>query len=140
MARNALNESLYKMMGRPTTWVLAASDSKDATEIFRPLVKSKDKVVLVEFGPVDGMPWVKPMPMQKLEEALTRALEAAGHGPAEKIVHAGDDVFHALQEATEMPRTEDGEGPLVIAGSLYLVGDVLRLLRNARKDSDVTKT
>jgi folylpolyglutamate synthase/dihydropteroate synthase len=52
-----------------------------------------------------------------------------------KIVQAGNDVLYALQQATKMARTEEGEEPLVVAGSLYLVGDVLRLVRDVGKDS-----
>jgi folylpolyglutamate synthase len=125
-----------EMKGHPITWVLAASDSKDATEIFRPIIRPQDSVVLVEFGPVDGMPWVKPMPVQKLEEALG-ALDASGQGLGLKVVQAGNDVLYALRQATTMAQTEDDEGPLVVAGSLYLVGDVLRLVRDAGKDGNV---
>lgn len=137
---NALAERVERIrretIGCPITWVLAASDSKDASEIFRPLVKPRDNAVVVEFGSVDGMPWVKPMSVHKLEEALANALKTSGQEPGMRVVRAGGDVLHALQEATKMAGTEEEEGPLVVAGSLYLVGDVLRLVREVGKDSN----
>ena len=121
---------------RPVTWVFAASDTKDAKEISRPLFRPGDRAVLVEFGPVGGMPWVRPMPVQKLEEALhDLAQEAEGVVSAFDVVHAGDDVLYALKEAARLSRDKAVRGPLVIAGSLYLVGDVLRLLRDAQSGS-----
>ena len=135
---NALAETRYKTKGRPTTWVLAASDSKDAAAIFAPLVQPEDSFVLVEFGPVDGMPWVKPMPVDKLEQALISALTFGTGvyplGRHVKIVRAGNDVLYALRQATKLAQTEDGEGSLAIAGSLYLAGDVLRLVRDSEKE------
>ena len=117
--------------GWPVIWVLAASDSKDAAEIFRPLLQPGDKVVLVEFGPVDGMPWVKPMAVEKLEEAVMRASETSSGIDSVQVVTGGKDISLALREATNLAQDSGRELPMVVAGSLYLVGDVLRLLREA---------
>ena len=104
------------------TWVLAASNSKDATEILSPLIKDRDVVFAVEFGPVDGMPWVKPLEASRVLEAARAVVSS----PSSLITRdCGKDILSALGMASEKA---DG-GPLIIAGSLYLVGDVLRLLR-----------
>lgn len=109
---------------RSVTWVIATSDSKDAKEILSPLLKDGDVILAVEFEPVDGMPWVKALPASKLLDAA-KALVPNSESLA--VYDCGADVKSALEHACQKA---DG-GPLVIAGSLYLVGDVLRLLKDA---------
>ncbi len=121
-------EQLRLDLRRNIVWVLAASDTKDAKEILAPLLKDGDKVVAVEFGPVDGMPWVKPMSGEKVLEATRAVVE----NPDSLTTHnAGKDVLAGLRTANDMCKGH----PIVIAGSLYLVGDVLRLLRDAQFSS-----
>jgi len=50
-------------------WVLAASEGKDVQQILEILLRPGDTVTAVEFGPVEGMPWVKP----KSADAIARA-------------------------------------------------------------------
>ncbi len=103
------------------TWVLAASRGKDLKELLHPLVRNGDNVVAVEFGPVDGMPWVQPASSGEILDMLRRGQELGEH------FDAGVNVLDALQWSS---KTANG-GPLVVAGSLYLVSDVLRVLRDA---------
>ncbi|KAK5127559.1 hypothetical protein LTR85_006899 [Meristemomyces frigidus] len=103
------------------TWVLAASNTKDVGEILSPLLRPGDSVFAVEFGPVDGMPWVQALAAEKLVQA------AQGVVPDIDAQAYGGNVLAALKVASEIA----AGGPMVIAGSLYLVGDVLRLLRDA---------
>ncbi|KAI9738447.1 MAG: folylpolyglutamate synthase [Claussenomyces sp. TS43310] len=105
------------------TWVLAASAGKDIHSILKPLLHQGDCVTSVAFGPVDGMPWVKAMDPGALLATVT---SASGIDYCQQY-NAGNDVPGALRWATEVA----AGGPLVIAGSLYLVSDVLRLLRRA---------
>ncbi|KFY26404.1 hypothetical protein V491_01322 [Pseudogymnoascus sp. VKM F-3775] len=108
------------------TWVLAASAGKELDSILKPLVRPGDNVVTTEFGPVDGMPWVQPMASRDILDSVSSA------GVETSQQHeAGKDVLGALRWAAD---TAAG-GPLVIAGSLYLVSDVLRLLRSAESES-----
>ena len=104
-----------------TTWVLAASKGKELEGILKPLLHPGDCVAAVQFGPVDGMPWVEAVaPQDILSAALASGIDAS-------LLHnAGSDISGALRWAA----TVAGGGPLVIAGSLYLVSDVLRLLRD----------
>ena len=106
---------------RGVTWLFGASRGKDLQELLRPLVRDGDNVVVVEFGAVDGMPWVQPAPSSEILEMCRRGKSLRGH------VDAGGDVLGALQWSSNIA---DG-GPLVVAGSLYLVSDVLRLLRDS---------
>lgn len=108
------------------TWVLAASAGKELDNILKPLVQSGDSVVTTEFGPVDGMPWVQPMASKDILDSISSAGVEISHQ-----YDAGGDVAGALRWAAE---ASEG-GPLVIAGSLYLVSDVLRLLRSAESES-----
>ena len=105
----------------PVTWVLAASQGKDMDGILSLLLKPQDKVVAVRFGPVDGMPWVRAAEPSEL-------LAVAGrHGVDVALMHdARDDVRAALCWASD----KAGDKPVVVAGSLYLVSSVLRLLRD----------
>jgi folylpolyglutamate synthase len=84
------------------------------------LLRPGDQVAAARFGPVDGMPWVQATdPAELLQLAGQHGAEAAG------LHNAGDDVKDALTWASKSA----GDKPLVIAGSLYLVSSVLRLLR-----------
>lgn len=106
------------------TWVLAASVGKPLDDILKPLLRENDCVASVGFGAVDGMPWVKSMDTHEILEAAARC------GLDQSQLHdAGDNLSAALRWAAEV----SGGGPLVVAGSLYLVSDVLRHLRKAEE-------
>ncbi|GAB7335295.1 hypothetical protein MBLNU13_g07699t1 [Cladosporium sp. NU13] len=114
------------------TWLLAASDSKDIHELLWPLLKAGDDFCAVEFGPVDGMPWVKAMASTKVAEAAGAVLREKGDvavgGEGENAKRTfGRDVVAGLKRASGVA---DG-GTMVVAGSLYLVGSVLRALRES---------
>jgi len=104
------------------TWVLAASKGKELEGILKSLLHSGDCVAAVKFFPVDRMPWVEAMAPQDILDA------ASACGIDSKQLHdANGDLSGALRWAVTVA---DG-GPIVIAGSLYLVSDMLRLLRDA---------
>ncbi|KYG49074.1 hypothetical protein M433DRAFT_150425 [Acidomyces richmondensis BFW] len=109
--------------GRPVVWVVAFSDTKDIHEILTRFLQPGDSLFAVEFGPVDNMPWVRAMQSDIIVEA------ARGICPGmESLQACGNRLESALKAAHGQCR-----GPLVIAGSLYLVGEVLRLMRDRRK-------
>lgn len=108
--------------GRRVTWVLAASQGKELAGILKPLLHPGDCVAAVEFGPVDGMPWVQPMASQD----ILAAVDTSGIVSSQQY-DASMDLSGALRWAA----TVAAGGPIVIAGSLYLVSDVLRLIREA---------
>ncbi|MCJ1419567.1 folylpolyglutamate synthase [Xylographa parallela] len=109
--------------GKPVTWVVAISKGKDLREILPTLLKKGDILVAVEFGPVDQMPWVQPMPANDILDTARTIIEL------DRSWAAQGSLLDALQSSVE----SSGERPMVIAGSLYLVSDVLRLLRNTHK-------
>ncbi|CZT13015.1 hypothetical protein WAI453_005911 [Rhynchosporium graminicola] len=107
---------------RKITWVIAASQGKELKGILKPLLGRGDVVVAVQFGPVDGMPWVQPMPTNEI-------IETAFDMNVRQLQDSGSDVLGALRLAAR----KAGPGPVVVAGSLYLVSDVLRLLREVER-------
>ena len=109
--------------GSPVTWVVAFSEGKDIRAILSSLIRQHDNVVAVEFGPVDGMPWVK---AASADEILRISRVLGVHGEILIVADNLDDALHAASNVSM-------GGPLVIAGSLYLASDVLRLLRRHSK-------
>jgi len=79
-------------------------------------------VVATEFGAVDGMPWITATSAEDVKAA------AAGILSQDNVV-VEKDITAALKKASRL--AEEKDALLVIAGSLYLVGDVLRLVRSA---------
>ncbi|CAG7927205.1 unnamed protein product [Penicillium olsonii] len=108
---------------KPVTWVVAASSGKDLAGVFGSIIRPGDRVATAEFGPVDGMPWVQSTNAAELASSIL-AIQDIG-----TVQSFSGDLLPALRWASD----EAHDGPLVIAGSLYLVSDVLRLLREAQK-------
>ena len=106
---------------RPVTWMIAMSKGKDVQELLCFLLKSGDNLIAVEFGSVDGMPWVRP------EEADSILDAARVLGVSDRSQTLSGNLAQALRLAVQIA---DG-GPMVAAGSLYLVSDILRLLKQA---------
>ena len=101
------------------TWLIGLSANKDAQQILRQLLRPGDSLVAFKFGPVEGMPWVQPMEIDQIMEAT--------HSLYIKCTtqKACGRIGEALQLVAETARG----GPIVIAGSLYLVSDLLRYQR-----------
>lgn len=108
--------------GYPVTWVIAATQGKDAQSILQSLLQSGDRIGAVKFFPVNRMPWIEPMePEELLHLAHLRGISASNS------FNAGSDLASVLRWAVAI----SNNGPIVITGSLYLVSDILRLLRDA---------
>lgn len=107
--------------GRPATFVLGLSHSPPKTplDVLRPLLRSQDKVILVPFTtPVECMPWIKNVPPSEL-----RAV-AGECGLAARSISEAQDLRAALLGLAE-------DDTVVLTGSLYLVGDLYRLVDGA---------
>jgi len=105
----------------PVTWLFALSGGRSPEAFIKYCWKDGDNIAAVEFGPVEGMPWVKSTSSAELVEVFA---ETNIKGDS---FDCGKDVLKSLEKAASMAN----EGPLVISGSLYLVSDVLRILRSA---------
>jgi folylpolyglutamate synthase len=110
-------------LGKNVTWVIAASHGKDIYPLFHSIIKLGDNVATTSFGSVDGMPWVKAADPDELSSCV-QAIPGIG-----EVRSHGKDTLSAIEWACNRANGS----PLVIAGSLYLVSDVLRLLREANK-------
>ena len=111
--------SKYRLGNIPVTWMIAASSGKNIPEIISRLIKPFDNLVAVQYGPVEGMPWLKAADTSEILAA------AKDFGMQEqRLVHSV-----TVREALCMADQISNGRPVVIAGSLYLVSDVLRLLR-----------
>ncbi|KAH6854327.1 Mur ligase [Chaetomium sp. MPI-CAGE-AT-0009] len=89
-------EKHLRSKGEPVTWVLSATQGKDMDGILGLLLEPGDQVAAVRFGPVDGMPWVKPADPAEILQAASR------HGAQGEGTHnAGDDVKGALTWASQ---------------------------------------
>jgi folylpolyglutamate synthase len=106
----------------PITWVIGISEAKDRNleDILQPLLRPGDGVFAVEFGPVDGMPWVTPKTAEDIVQAARAVVPQIE--PASSFA---SNVAGALQAAS---LHADGSH-VVVCGSLYLAGEVHRLLR-----------
>ncbi|GAP84592.1 putative dihydrofolate synthetase fol3 protein [Rosellinia necatrix] len=117
---SAFVEKRLRTCGKPVTWVLAASAGKDISDILKILLRDGDNLAAVEFGHVDGMPWVRPTG----SATILQTIDDVGISVPIRQ-DSQTDVNMALNWASKISH----DGPLVIAGSLYLVSDVLKLLR-----------
>ncbi|RMZ78841.1 hypothetical protein DV738_g3681, partial [Chaetothyriales sp. CBS 135597] len=106
---------------QPVTWVVAMSSSKSSEAFLTALLKPDDTVIFCEFGPVDGMPWVRPQ--------VKEVLASLAQGLA-RSVRVASSPEQALRLAGRLAK-EDGQ--IVVAGSLYLTGDIIRLLQKANQ-------
>ena len=103
---------------QPVTWLVAFSKGKDFRKILSVLVRPGDVVLATGFGPVGGMPWVQPADPDQIVHECHELNISPRHE------EAMENLVIGLQRASILSK----EGPLVVAGSLYLVSDVLRLL------------
>ena len=105
------------------TWVISASRGKDLEGLFGKLIRPGDNVATTSFGPVDGMPWITATDATELATSV-RSIHGIG-----QVKEFEGDLHAAIDWGSGVARN----GPLVVAGSLYLVSDVFRLLREAKE-------
>ncbi|KAI0051116.1 Mur ligase [Auriscalpium vulgare] len=126
------------------TFILALSHSppKSPLQTLSPLFAfsrppgvevSVDVAVLKFTTPVDGMPWLRPVPPSDLQEVVKELL------PAAEIWSKPDEedprdahLYQALRWACGKPGggRDSTRRLIVVAGSLYLVADLYRLLQS----------
>jgi len=120
----ALAKSVSDLRGTsPVIWVIAFSQGREIEECMSKYVKEGDSVACVEFGDVDGMQWVKPIDAEQIKrigDILTTRHD--------KVKGFGKDVKGAIKWAVK--QTKEEKGMLVGTGSLYLVGEIHRLIRD----------
>jgi len=88
-------------------------------------VKTNVNVAALEFTPVEGMPWVHPVPSSEIQEVIRdidQGIRLWIPGEGEQI-----NIADALLWAYREQRQQGGKGLVCLAGSLYLVADFYRL-------------
>ncbi|KAG8963793.1 folylpolyglutamate synthase [Tulasnella sp. 419] len=118
---SALTEYLDSLqISGPRTFIISLSHSPPKTPLstLQPLLKEGDIVTVVPFSEVDGMPWVKPVAQAELEATVSGLVGRSGR------VHLSE----SLRDALKWARTNTQNGLVVMAGSLYLIADLYRLL------------
>ncbi|KIO17715.1 hypothetical protein M407DRAFT_84687 [Tulasnella calospora MUT 4182] len=105
-------------ISRPRSFVVSISQSplKSPRSTLEVILLAGDRVAVVPFGPVDGMPWVKPHDPTVVLQAAKELVGASG-----EAVMRGD-LGSALNWAA------DDHPVVVVTGSLYLIADLYRLL------------
>jgi folylpolyglutamate synthase len=131
-------DSLHLPSKTNLTFVLGLSDSKGKSpdSVLAPLLHTGDGVAVVGFSPVEGMPWVSPVAKEVVERAATglkavklynnkgQSSEYARQG---KLDGGNQSQMDELAAALEWAKKR--KGLTVVCGSLYLVADAYRLLK-----------
>lgn len=118
------------------TYILAFSQGKDYESMVRALLDKPKELVerqnvgLTTFSPPEGMPWVRCVEVQDELVVLKKVSSQVDVGELRTFVN----VKEAIQWATGTVGgggEEEGKekGPIVVAGSLYLVADMYRYLQ-----------
>lgn len=116
------------------TYILSLSHSppKTPSETLSPLlppllspkVQVKIRIGVLQFTPPEGMPWVKSVPPSILGSVVQTLC------PLAEVWRGSDDKTDDLPEALLWAaRSSDPQHLVVIAGSLYLVADLYRILK-----------
>lgn len=112
----------------PCVFILALSHSPPKTplETLAPLLRPGDRVAFIPFSDVEDMPWVKNVPLPELESVgrnLVEGGEVKLFGRVSNEVYLGP-LKRALKWASDVAEGDE----VVLAGSLYLVADLHRVV------------
>ncbi|KAG6897062.1 hypothetical protein C0992_004381 [Termitomyces sp. T32_za158] len=80
------------------------------------------RVACLRFTPPDEMPWVKSVAPEDMRDVVASLV------PEAEVWVADGAIEHQLQHALEWAARKDGDGLVVVAGSLYLIADLYRFL------------
>ncbi|KAJ4482275.1 Mur ligase [Lentinula aciculospora] len=115
------------------TYILSLSHSPPKTPLqtlspllppsLYPNITVKVRVAVLRFTPPEGMPWVKSVPPSVLQSVVQ------GLCPEAELWKGGDDTTDELPTALQWAASSSEPHLVVIAGSLYLVADFYRILR-----------
>ena len=102
-------------------FVIAMTKSKSVENLLKHIIiKSIDTVIVTNFSPPFNMPWVKSYDVEELQKEASKLAEVDPVVIKDDI----DKVFHHVNQY----RLKGDTRKIVVCGSLYLCGDVLRLV------------
>ncbi|KAK9462505.1 Mur ligase [Lipomyces oligophaga] len=105
-----------RQLNKHITWIIALSGDRNPEDILPILLEPGDVFYAATFDDVEQMPWIKPKSRDEL--CFT----------ASQIV---DNVFRGDDSITKVIKTAaEHSNPIVVAGSLYLVSEVMKASRN----------
>ncbi|GAA6018280.1 hypothetical protein JCM10207_000789 [Rhodosporidiobolus poonsookiae] len=125
----------------PTSLIVALSAPRAPRDVLGPLLSGASgrvtRVVCTAFGAVEGMDWVRPVPTGELARGVRALLAGRGEGggaQGEQVeVLEAPTAEDALRLLDALDAEEEGEGKergtTLVAGSLYLVAEVIRVQR-----------
>ncbi|KAJ1021858.1 hypothetical protein NDA16_003621 [Ustilago loliicola] len=133
LASRSLSSSSKGKKGQwEVTYIFAFSEGKDYESMVRALLDNPSELVerqnvgLTTFSPPEGMPWVRSV---ELQDSL--AVLKVGREVDVGELRTFESINEAIQWSAGKSGKEKGEkGPVVIAGSLYLVADMYRYLQS----------
>ncbi|KAF1921916.1 Mur ligase [Ampelomyces quisqualis] len=107
--------------GWGVNWVVAMTQGKDAKTFLRQILRPCDRIITTSFGPVDGMPWVKPMD----PKALLKIAQEVRPG----VIGFAMPQVSALRALCASKAFKQPGNRHVMCGSLYLVGEFFREMK-----------
>lgn len=102
---------------QPLTFIMAVTNGKKLDPLLGPLLRSVDRVFVTEYDPVDGMPWIHAMDVQALASEIRKNYTQN----VEEVKDLNDILPSVCQDQPARST------PVVVCGSLYLCGDLLRV-------------
>lgn len=108
---------------QPVTFVMAVTHGKDLGPLLGTLLREQDRVLVTGYGEVEGMPWVHAMDLEELSTYIKQNFTKNV-----RMQEQPGTILSSLATEQVVDHT-----PVVVCGSLYLCGKVLRLHQdNAR--------
>lgn len=113
--------------GKAVHFVIAFTSGKDYGDIIACVVKPGDTVVTTQFGDVDSMPWIKSYSAKETADMVCSTVKNVKVGSVDSQ-DLDNSQLEAIKQCQNQMLTENQ--PVVVFGSLYLVGKVLEKVGN----------
>ncbi|GAA5827065.1 hypothetical protein JCM11251_002229 [Rhodosporidiobolus azoricus] len=117
---------------KPSTLIFALSSPRLPSSVLPPLLKEGTgvkRVVCTGFGKVEGMEWVRSVESGELADGVKEVVEEMGRrGEVEVLQAESAEEAMRLLDRLDLDGQKE-RGSTLVAGSLYLVADVLRTQR-----------
>lgn len=101
-------------------FIIAITKGKDISTLFQSIITASDNLILTEFNNnIEGMPWIESTEVSYLKEQIE------SQNIQFEDINTVPNVKDAIKRAYELSLKTGKQ--IVVCGSLYLVGDVIRL-------------
>ncbi|ABN67281.2 folylpolyglutamate synthase [Scheffersomyces stipitis CBS 6054] len=113
--------------GQGIIFVIGMTKGKSLASLLSHIAeKTKDTVIGTSFTPPENMPWISSFPIHQLQQEASQYVE-----DVDKFV--GEDISKVFAHVKKY-RDQGDERQVVVCGSLYLCGDVLRLVESGESN------